>query len=113
MCILLTVVYMCLCQIYFAMSYYWVCYALGLPHNETTIAEYLKQAGYSTGMIGKWHLGIGENYQYLPGHFGFDQYVVCIHVCTVFKLQYITNLHILTLPVLIRGFQATLVHARV
>ena len=49
---------------------------LGLPLNETTIAEYLKQAGYSTGMIGKWHLGIGENYKFLPGNFGFDNYVV-------------------------------------
>jgi arylsulfatase A len=47
----------------------------GLPLNETTIAEYLKQAGYSTGMIGKWHLGIGENYKFLPGNFGFDNYV--------------------------------------
>ena len=51
-------------------------YTLGLPLNETTIAQYLKEAGYSTGMVGKWHLGIGENYKYLPGHFGFDHYLV-------------------------------------
>ena len=49
---------------------------VGLPLNETTIAQYLKEAGYSTGMVGKWHLGIGANYMYLPGHHGFDHYLV-------------------------------------
>ena len=40
-----------------------------LPRDEVTIAEALKQAGYSTCHIGKWHLG-GEGH--MPGDQGFD-----------------------------------------
>ncbi len=41
-----------------------------LPHEEVTIAEAMKAAGYRTGMYGKWHLG-GEGY--LPDSQGFDE----------------------------------------
>ncbi|REK08219.1 MAG: DUF4976 domain-containing protein [Planctomycetota bacterium] len=41
-----------------------------LPHEEVTIAEAMKQAGYATGMFGKWHLG-GAGY--LPDSQGFDE----------------------------------------
>ena len=47
----------------------------GLPHNETTIAEVLKEEGYQTAIIGKWHLGVGENNTYLPKNQGFDYYL--------------------------------------
>jgi arylsulfatase A-like enzyme len=42
----------------------------GLPPGTPTIATVLKQAGYRTGLIGKWHLGYGE--KYYPRKFGFD-----------------------------------------
>ncbi len=47
----------------------------GLPHNETTTAEVLKEMGYNTAIIGKWHLGVGENGTYLPTNQGFDYYL--------------------------------------
>lgn len=44
-------------------------YSLQLAHEEVTIAEYLKAAGYATFFAGKWHLG-GEGF--LPENQGFD-----------------------------------------
>src|SRR5688572_13917711 len=44
----------------------------GLPVNEVTIAEMLKQSGYKTAMIGKWHLGDKDTS--LPVSQGFDYY---------------------------------------
>ncbi len=39
--------------------------------DEVTIAEMLKDAGYKTGMFGKWHLG--DNYPSRPIDQGFDE----------------------------------------
>ncbi len=41
---------------------------LDLEHE--TLADILREAGYATAHIGKWHLGLGE--EYLPQHRGFD-----------------------------------------
>ena len=42
----------------------------GLPSTEYTIAELLRDNGYKTGMVGKWHLG--HKYEFLPLQQGFD-----------------------------------------
>ena len=44
----------------------------GLNPDEITIADLLKQKGYATCCIGKWHLG--DQPQFLPTKQGFDQY---------------------------------------
>ena len=44
----------------------------GLPDSEITIAEKLKESGYKTAVIGKWHLG--HKKEYLPLQHGFDYY---------------------------------------
>lgn len=41
-----------------------------LPVEEVTVAEVLKDAGYSTWHVGKWHLGQDE--EYYPQNQGFD-----------------------------------------
>ncbi len=44
----------------------------GLNPEEVTIAEVLKNAGYQTGIFGKWHLG--DQPEFLPTRQGFDEY---------------------------------------
>ena len=45
----------------------------GLPAEETTLAEALRDAGYATGIVGKWHLG--HRPEYLPTRHGFDSWL--------------------------------------
>ncbi len=45
---------------------------IGLPLSETTIANRLKAAGYTTGLVGKWHLGAAP--QFHPQRRGFDEF---------------------------------------
>jgi len=44
----------------------------GIHAKETTLAETLKQRGYATACVGKWHLG--HHPQFLPTRHGFDEY---------------------------------------
>jgi arylsulfatase A-like enzyme len=47
----------------------------GLHKSEITFAELFKEAGYVTGVVGKWHLGYaGENPEYHPQNHGFDYF---------------------------------------
>ena len=51
-------------------------HSTGLPLQEITIAESLKELGYKTGMVGKWHLGMNKDtytdQYYFPQNQGFD-----------------------------------------
>ena len=51
--------------------------APGMPTDRITIAEHMKKAGYTTGHVGKWHLGFtpetmpnGQGFDYSFGHMG-------------------------------------------
>lgn len=44
----------------------------GLVQWEVTMAEMLSDAGYATGMFGKWHLGRTEGH--FPTDQGFDEW---------------------------------------
>lgn len=45
---------------------------LGLNPDEITIARLLKNAGYATKIVGKWHCG--DQKKFLPTRHGFDSY---------------------------------------
>jgi arylsulfatase A len=44
----------------------------GLNPSEITIAEILKEKGYATACVGKWHLG--DDPKFMPNNQGFDEY---------------------------------------
>lgn len=45
----------------------------GLPLTEITLASLLKDAGYRTAAVGKWHLGFGAPFH--PNQRGFDEFI--------------------------------------
>jgi arylsulfatase A len=47
-----------------------------IDRDAKTFAHFLKDAGYATGMAGKWQLGRGKN---LPRRLGFDEFVLWQH----------------------------------
>lgn len=49
----------------------------GLPPSEQTLAEYLHDAGYTTGLVGKWHLGGAADFH--PQRHGFDEFYGFLH----------------------------------
>lgn len=44
----------------------------GLDLKQTTMAQRLKELGYATGLVGKWHLGAADGYR--PTQRGFDEF---------------------------------------
>jgi arylsulfatase A-like enzyme len=44
----------------------------GMPKEEITMADVLKKEGYTTGVFGKWHLGLTE--PFYPTSRGFDEF---------------------------------------
>ena len=49
----------------------------GLPASELTIPELLRDAGYRTAMVGKWHLGNTD--EFMPLNHGFDEFYGVAH----------------------------------
>ena len=75
---------------------------IGLPDSEITIAEALKDAGYASICIGKWHLG--HTLKYLPRRQGFDEYYGILYSNDMRPVQLVENEKVVEYPVV----QATL-----
>lgn len=45
----------------------------GIRPDETTYVQQLKESGYATALIGKWHLGHGDK-KFWPTEYGFDSF---------------------------------------
>ena len=50
---------------------------MGLPKSESTLAETLRKVNYTSGIIGKWHLGadisnhpLNRGFDFFFGHLG-------------------------------------------
>jgi len=61
----------------------------GLASSEMTLAEVLKTSGYTTGCIGKWHLGFVPGMR--PRDQGFDSYFGVLHNLDHWETDFFIN----------------------
>ena len=77
--------------------------ALALPASEITLAQVFQQAGYATGMVGKWHLGHRRPEQ-MPTGRGFDEYLGILYSNDMRPVQLMNGSQVMEYPLV----QATL-----
>lgn len=65
----------------------------GMDPEEITIAEMLKEVGYTTGLVGKWHLGHHE--KFMPWNQGFDEFFGLPYSNDMGGLYYFRNQEVL------------------
>ncbi|MFZ5831858.1 MAG: sulfatase [Planctomycetota bacterium] len=75
---------------------------LGIADEEQTLAEAFKDAGYATGMVGKWHLG--HKPEFYPIRHGFDEYFGILYSNDMRPVQLVEQDRVVEYPVV----QATL-----
>lgn len=79
--------------------------ALSIPAGSPTIASLLKQAGHHTGIVGKWHIGLGPeggpdwNGEIKPGlrELGYDYHFIMAATGDRVPTVYIENSHVVGL----------------
>jgi uncharacterized sulfatase len=76
---------------------------VALPASEVTLAQLFKQAGYATGMVGKWHLGHKTPAQ-MPTGRGFDEYLGILYSNDMRPVQLMDGTNVSEYPLV----QATL-----
>lgn len=64
----------------------------GLAKDQITFAHVLKEVGYETGYIGKWHIASKDTYNWMTteNSMGFDKcknMINCMHQKTVQEMQ--------------------------
>lgn len=79
--------------------------ALIIPENKTTLPSLFKKAGYKTGIVGKWHLGLGNavkknwNGELRPGpnEAGFDYSFIFPATADRVPTVFVENHHVVAL----------------
>lgn len=66
----------------------------GIPLTERLLPSYMKDLGYATHLIGKWHVGMSRK-EYLPTNRGYDSHYGLrgggIDYYTYFKVDDVSN----------------------
>jgi arylsulfatase A len=69
-------------------------HGFGLPTSQPSVARFLKAAGYATGVFGKWHLGMKDEFN--PLHHGFDEFFgELLGHCDYYRHDYYDGTHAL------------------